>query len=1502
MATRMGAVSGYDLGYVWRSKMAKDGEKDKDGEKPKDGQKDTEREYVGGRKGGYYIDAAQAGEPPGRWFGRGAEALGFANGHEVEYKPYMAVYQQEHPETGEKLGRGMPAYKDYLVHLKRLEAAEPHATAERHMAMEREAAQATRKSAPYTDFTLSLVKSVSIFHTSIKENERQARLAGDDKAAAWWAARDAEMNESLQAANRAGLEHLQQYAQTRTGHHGTRVACAEPGRYEPVGLVVTSWLQGTSRDGDPQDHIHNQVARMGRTDADGKWRAVDSYSTRPQINAMRAITSEYLRADMTRKFGVEWIPRKDGEGFEIKGISRAQIERYSTRSVHIDEKTRELTAQWAEEHGRQPSRRQELYLKKLAEDLTKPGKEKGPIDHDKILHDAEAKWEVEDGIRLRDVAGKVSGLRGPDAERAQPGPGPAPSTEAQMRAMKEGLARVQDKQSTWLRADLMREISNSMSAEATRMDPEASVALLHDLADRAIAGEAGQVMPLDAPDFLDTPEYLMREVDGRRISVYSRPGTERFATSVQLAREKELLDTADKQTELHLTREESARLLGAEADELEAAALERASEPTRQLHSGLTLAQAAAAHRSMTTGKTGYAIVGPPGTGKTTVAIAEARMWRDAGKGPVVFITPSQNAANVIRQDSNGEFQVYNFAQFLGHTEQERGAIGPVKIEPGTLALLDETNMKSLPDLRDIAKHVADSGGILRMHGDGSQLVAPEGGGGLSLITRTQEHVQLAEPMRFKNEWERDATLRLRAGDKAILEEYDQHGRIRGGGTLDEVMDQARSWYLAEYLQGHDALLIAQSREHNRELSQRVREDLQHLGLVQRDTEASLRAGAKASVGDLIVTRKNDAQLGIANGDSWRVEALDGETITMRKMLDPDRETGERRFADETVRYTAAKEGADLGYAYDPEAEAEEQDELSAGRPADLAYSITGHTAEGRSVQKSMTLATGSEDRNWLTVAATRGREANYFAVVGQPNRADPTPGTRTAPELQRYDRIQQERAGLPEQERKLSPEAEELRREPIAVLSDILERDGTELSALETWQRNLANADHLAKLHAIWEGETRPEIHARYERELREQLPDGFKDAKLDGYSTWLFRSLRDAEAAGLNSKDVLARAINSQPLDGARDVGAVVDARVRAQVGQVVPQPPKPWSERVPDSDNPDRHAYLTQVAAAMDDRAHRLGEHAAEASPAWAERHLGPVPDDPEERQAWQERASAVASYRELSGYDDPTEPIGPEPVNSPETRPHWHAAFAALGPADGPDLRGLSDGQLLMRRSSYEAETAWAPRWVSNELRAARQCADDAELDAVLSAARAEAARKQEEHNQAQLHEGKAWLSRTMAERHRSNEAEFAKTMEARKDWEETTRQARHDALAAHTEYVRRHPDTDLPPLKSAEPSAHTEEEQAQLHAPAETDESRALIAAMTERTRAANEEIASRRSLEVPHEEDHEWQGYQAWGQSSPMYRDAVLQPPPPEIKPAAEVADRAAEIDYEAGD
>ena len=1495
------AASGYDLGYVWKNQAGKDGAEA------------AEREQA---KGGYYINAAQNGEPPGRWFGKGAEALGLAKGQEVEREPYDKTYSQIHPQTGEQLGRKPSGRDKYDELLNRMKAAEPHATAERIHEMQRIAHTESRRSAPYTDVTVSLVKSVSIFHTSIKENERQERLAGikaeadgdqaeraaRGAAARWWADRDLELQEALQAANQAAMQHLQDWAQTRTGSGVARVNGEDTVKFEPAGLVVSSWLQGTSRDGDPQDHIHNQIARMSLTDADGKWRTVDTAGLRAQLGAVRATFGAHLRSEMTRRFGVEWVPRKDGDGFELKGITRAQIEKYSTRTQAIDAETAKAVEAWKARHdGQEPSRRELLYIRQEATMASRQGKEGGEIDWDKHLAEAEKRWESIDGTRLRDVAGRISNLSGPGAPRATAQPGAGPSADAQMRVMQTALARVQEHHSTWIRADLMREIADSMPPEASAMAPADSVALVNRLTDRALAGEAGQVMSLDAPEYPQVPGYLRRELDGK--SIYTRPGTTKYATSVQIAREKELLEATAKEGAPHLTKEESARLLGATADELEAAALEKAGEPTRQLSSGLTLAQAAALHQALTSDRTGYAMVGPAGTGKSHVAAKGAGMWTEAGKGDVILLAPSQNAADVLRQMTGGQYPVYNTAQFLGHLEGERGALGPIAIRPGTLLLGDESSMTSMADLRDAAKYAADNGSALRLLGDDGQLTAPEGGGGLSLITRSQEHVQLAEPKRFAAEWEADASLRVRTGDAAVLDEYEQHGRIRGGGTLDEVMDEARKQYLAGFLQGKDVLLMAQNNTTARELSVRIRDDLQHLGLVSRDAEASLREGAKASVGDLIVTRRNDHDLGIANGNAWRVEKVDGETITMRRMLDADRETGERRFADDTVTYKEAGQWADLAYAENPEDERPEST-----RPADLGYSITGHTAQGRTVYEGHSLFTGDENRNWAYPSLTRGTNGNYAWVVGQPAKvSDPTPGARPAPELDRFERMERERKGLPDEPRRLTPQEEELARDPKAVLADVLERDGTEYSALETRQRNLAEADNLAKQHAIWYGESRKPVTARYERELREQLPDYLKDAKLTGTSTWLYRGLSNAEACGLDSRQVLAKAINAGSLADVRDVGAVLDARVRQQTAGLVPVPPKPWAERVPSDEHEDehhaeRHDHLTERGRAMDDRQQRLGEFMAEAPPSWAERALGPVPDDPDERQAWQERASAVASYREMFAYSDPKEPIGPEPVNSPEARQMWHAAFAALGPVDGQDLRALSDGQLLMRRDSYERETAWAPHWVSDELRAARQCADDAERDAVLSAARAEAARKQEEHDQAQLHEGKAWLSRTMAGRHRSNEAEFAKTMEARKDWEETTRQARHDALAAHSEYMRRHPDTGLPPLKSAEPDRPSEEEQAQLHQPAETYESPAWLADMAERTRAANEEIANRRSMEVPHDEDHEWQGQQAWPGSPALHRDAILQPPPPQIKPAAEVAERVREADVEAGE
>ena len=178
----VGAVAkGYDLGYVWKNQA---------------------QAGAGQTTGGYYISAAQAGEPPGRWWGPGAAALGLAAGQVVERTPYTAVYRQRDPRTGGKLGRARGTYLTFADHLARLRAAAPHATAERLVELEREAAQAARQPAVYTDVTISFSKSISVLHASIRENERRARLAGDQQAQAYWAGRAARFHESTSAVKR----------------------------------------------------------------------------------------------------------------------------------------------------------------------------------------------------------------------------------------------------------------------------------------------------------------------------------------------------------------------------------------------------------------------------------------------------------------------------------------------------------------------------------------------------------------------------------------------------------------------------------------------------------------------------------------------------------------------------------------------------------------------------------------------------------------------------------------------------------------------------------------------------------------------------------------------------------------------------------------------------------------------------------------------------------------------------------------------------------------------------------------------------------------------------------------------------------------------------------------------------------------------------------------------------------------------------------------------------
>jgi ATP-dependent exoDNAse (exonuclease V) alpha subunit len=384
--------------------------------------------------------------------------------------------------------------------------------------------------------------------------------------------------------------------------------------------------------------------------------------------------------------------------------------------------------------------------------------------------------------------------------------------------------------------------------------------------------------------------------------------------------------------------------------------------------------QAAAALLVLSDGRRVSVINAPAGSGKTRVLAEVAKAWAEAGLGPVIGITASQSARNTL---AAGVPVSYNSAQFLGHLPGQRGAR---PIAAGTLLVIDEASMMTSPDLADLITLAETSNGKVILAGDTMQLQAVQNGGGMALLADRLGYARLTEPVRFQAEWEQAASLRLRDGDVTVLADYDQHARINGGPP-EQMMDAAAAAYVALTLEGTAALLMTADHHLRRELSRRIRDDLIRLGIVDPGPAVTIADGAVASRGDLIICTRNDHRVEagepgrtLANGDLLRIDAVTKGGLLVRRALDTDRQTGQRRWTDRQFLY------ANCG-------------------DAELGYAVTDHVAQGRTVTAGLAVIAGTEDRQHAYVALTRGTDENTaYVFTHSPKLADPAPGPRPAP------------------------------------------------------------------------------------------------------------------------------------------------------------------------------------------------------------------------------------------------------------------------------------------------------------------------------------------------------------------------------------------------------------------------------------------------------------------------------------------------------------------------
>jgi conjugative relaxase-like TrwC/TraI family protein len=1293
----------------------------------------------------YYLTAA--GEPPGIWAGRGAEALGLrgqVGGDTASAKTMRALFHYGTGPDGIPLAsrQRAPKYPARAVYAqveeaiaRRVAALGRFATPEERREIRLQERAKMRTSTPYYDMTFSAEKSVSLLYAGLLAAAQQARDQGDERESERLRAEAGHIEAAVMAGADRMLEVAGQHgAIVRTGHHS-----ASSGEFRDAeGFVAVKFLQHTSRADDPQLHVQvtvlNKAQRADRTDSgDQKWRALDGrplMRSGPRLGF--AAYAGAAEAQALARLGLPLVKREDGNGFEIGGIGAETIAAYSSRSAQIEEQLAGLLVEYQQLYGRAPDRAALYKLRKrvtletrTAKAKPKQGGAETGEDRARAAEQALAGWirkardaSVQELASLRAAAGAYA-REHPEA-RPERLPGPAERN----RVIRAAIAEAQRQHPAWTRAHLEWELYRQMPVLPAAAD---WCAYLDAMADDALAGripDTGVIRIVPVPDLVDV-SALDRRKDGT--SVYRPPGQERFATAAHLDTEEWILEKASQGAvpQLVTAGRAAAALAGTDLDPQQ-----------RRAVTGL-----------LTTGRFFSCLVAAAGTGKTHVMAAFSTAWAKLTGGRVICLTLSENAARVATGE--GFTEAWNIARFFA---------SKVPVRAADVLVVDEASQVSTQDLARICSLALQAGARVVGVGDTRQLPAVEAGGLFSLIARRHGHYRLTEVRRFEQAWERAASVRIGDGDVMALAEYAARGRI-WDGPQDRVYDDAVDLYLSDVARGRQALLLAGSNEEAARLARLVRDRRIERGQIGGRREVTLNDGNPAGPGDLVRARLNTgidagAQR-LANRDILRLAAFAGRGKD--RFAIAERQTGPGRWS--------APFAVSVSYLE---------------QSAELAYAGNVYVSQGMTVDTARLVVSEGMTREMLYVGMTRGREENSAHVVtGPPDPADLTRAEREAFTRRAIKRAaellrQGDRAAAMAVPR-IAPEPDGMRdRAPWeAVLAAAMARDDPELTALEqvkAAQDFASDSRHLLTLaEAFWWKFTVPQI----DQAVRERIGEReFARYLTDPERAALLQALRAREIGGRRIQDSLD-AITGRTLDGARSVAAVLHGRLGKEPPPARGQT-RTWAERAP-RDAPD---HALEAARMLDARQAELGRQLAARPPEWALNAWGVPPAGAGLlREDWQRRAGVVASYREAAGITDPAQAIGPVPSGQAQLREAFHASVAVLElPGDQALLRAMGRGQLEAQVTAYERAEALAPPDVSAELAAADRLRKS-------DTARAQAAREAGRNAEADT-------AGTLAEMTAGELAGLRVADAARREWAEAHATETAEARAAEAELRRR----------------------------------------------------------------------------------------------------------------
>jgi len=721
------------------------------------GQADYYLEAVGQGVEDYY---AGAGEAPGSWAGSAAGELEVFG--QVEGELLHRALSGQHPQTGDPLVKA-PGGGGVRV--------------------------------PGFDLTFSAPKSVSLLFG-----------LGDAGLAR-------EVRDAHEAAVAGALGYMErQGAVARRGHGGTESVLGN-------GFVAAAFRHRTSRAGDPQLHTHVLVANMTRG-PDGRWTALDA--RRLYVNAKTGgyLYQAQLRAELTRRLGVEWGPVRRGQA-DLAGIPTGVLRAFSRRRAEIEERMAE--------RGERSSR-----AAQVAALDTRRAK-----DYSVAAETLREEWRERartlglNPEQLRDLLGRA---------RARELDPVAVTAVGEELTGPEGLT---GRRSTFTRRDVVQ-------AWCERLPQGADVDVVEGLADQLLAGE--RVVPLAADVSGLTHSDVVRRADGRVVPATAEE--RRYSTPELLALERRIIDGS------RARRDEQTGTVA--ADRVEAVLSARPE---------LSTEQAGMVRRLLRGGEGVQVVVGPAGTGKTFALDAARAGWEAEGYR-VIGAALARRAAREL-QDGAG-IPSTSLAALLAELREggERGLLADGR----SVLVVDEAGMVGTRMYGELLEHAARAQTKVVLVGDHRQLPEIDAGGVFRGLLARGGAVELSENRRQREGWERDALAALREGAAApALAAYARHGRLVMADTAGGVRERLVTdwWHATQDPNGEEAVMIAARRDDVADLNGRARARMragQHLG----DTELNVD-GRVFAVGDRVVALRNARRLDVLNGTRATITAVDLE-------------------------------------------------------------------------------------------------------------------------------------------------------------------------------------------------------------------------------------------------------------------------------------------------------------------------------------------------------------------------------------------------------------------------------------------------------------------------------------------------------------------------------------------------------------------------------------------------------------------------------------------------